>query len=132
MLDWLGYDLRHAVRGLLRDRTFTLVAVLSVGLGVGANSAIFSLVDQALYRRLPVREPEKLVLLNWKGNAMAKGWGSGNLMSNPFFRQLKAENTIFDGMFARHPTSALFAVDGGPDPVNTEIVSGSYFEVLGV
>src|SRR5262245_35225318 len=104
MLDRVRYDLKHALCGLLRDRAFTAVALLSVGLGVGANSAIFSLVDQALYRQLPVREPEKLVLLNWKGNSMAKGWGSGNLMSNPIFRQLKAENAVFDGMLARHPT----------------------------
>jgi predicted permease len=132
MLDRIRYDVKHALRGLRRDRAFTLVALVSIGLGVGANSAIFSLVDQALYRQLPVREPEKLVLLSWKGNSMAKGWGSGNLMSNPLFRQLKAGNTIFDGMFARHPTNALFAVDGGPAPVNTEIVSGSYFDVLAV
>jgi len=132
MLDWLRYDIRQAFRGLLRDRAFTVVALLSIGLGVGANSAIFSLVDQALYRRLPVREPGKLVLLNWKGSAMAKGWGTGNLMSNPFFRHLKAENQVFEGVFARHPTNALLAIDGGPEPVNTEIVSGSYFGVLGV
>jgi hypothetical protein len=132
MFDWLRYDVRHAVRGMLRDRAFTMVALLSIGLGVGANSAIFSLVDQALYRRLPVREPDQLVLLNWKGPALAKGWGSGNLMSNPLFRQVKAENKVFDGVFARHPTSTLFAVDGGPEPVNTDIVSGSYFGVLGV
>jgi predicted permease len=132
MLDRIRYDLKHAVRGLLRDRAFTAVALLSIGLGVGANSAIFSLVDQALYRQLPVREPEKLVLLSWKGNMLAKGWGSGNLLSNPLFRRLKTENSIFDGMFARHPTSVLFAIDGGPEPVNAEIVSGSYFGVLGV
>src|SRR5262245_40883559 len=132
MREWLGQDLRQGLRGLLHDRAFAAVAVLSIGLGVGANSAIFSLVDQALYRQLPVREPEQLVLLSWKGTTMAKGWGSGNLMSNPLFRQLKRENTIFEGMFARHPTWALLAVDGGPEPVNTEIVSGSYFGVLGV
>jgi predicted permease len=132
MLDLFRYDLKHALRGLRRDRVFTVVALVSIGLGVGANSAIFSLVDQALYRQLPVREPEKLVLLSWKGNTMAKGWGSGNLMSNPLFQQLKADNTIFDGMFARHPTSVLFATDGGPEPVTAEIVSGSYFGVLGV
>ena len=58
MLEWLWYDVKHALRGLRRDRAFTAVALLSVGLGVGANSAIFSLVDQALFRRLPVREPD--------------------------------------------------------------------------
>ena len=67
MREWLGQDLRQSLRGLLHDRSFTAVAVLSIGLGVGANSAIFSLVDQALFRRLPVREPERLVLLSWNG-----------------------------------------------------------------
>jgi predicted permease len=132
MLDWLRYDLRHAVRGLLRDRTFTLVAVLSVGLGVGANSAIFSLVDQALFRRLPVREPERLVLLSWKGSFVGNGWGSGNLLSHPMFLDLSAENQVFDGVFARHPTSVNLALEQGAEPVNAEIVSGSYFPVLGV
>ena len=61
MLAQLGYDVRHAWRGLLRDRAFTLVALLSIGLGAGANSAIFSLVDQALFRQLPVKAPEQLV-----------------------------------------------------------------------
>jgi hypothetical protein len=64
MLGQLGYDVKHALRGLLRDRAFTIVAVLSIALGAGANSAIFSLVDQALFRRLPVKDPERLVLLN--------------------------------------------------------------------
>jgi hypothetical protein len=72
------------------------VAVLSIGLGVGANSAIFSLVDQALYRRLPVREPEWLVLLNWKGTWVGNGWGPGNLLSHPLFRDLKAQTQVFE------------------------------------
>src|SRR5262245_30152000 len=132
MIDLFRYDLKHALRGLLRDRAFTAVAVLSIGLGVGANSAIFSLVDQALLRRLPVREPERLVLVNWNGSSMAYGWGSGNLNSNPFFRELKADSQVFEGGFAPHPTNGLFAIDGQPESVNTEIVSGSYFPVLGV
>jgi putative ABC transport system permease protein len=132
MLDWLRYDVRHALRRLLHDRVFTVVALLSIGLGVGANSAIFSLVDQALYRQLPVREPERLVLLNWKGGFVGAGWGSGNLLPHPLFRDLKAQNQVFEGMFARHPTWALLSIEGPPEPVNTEIVSGSYFGVLGV
>src|SRR5260221_7289688 len=101
MLGQLSYDLRHALRGLGRDRAFTLVAVLSIGLGVGANSSIFSLVDQALLRRLPVKEPGSLVLLNWKGTFIGHGWGSDNLLSYPMYRDLKAENQVFDGLFAR-------------------------------
>ena len=69
-------DIRHALRGLLRDRAFTVVALLSIALGVGANSAIFSLVDQALFRRLPVRDPGRLVLVNWSGTFIGRGWGS--------------------------------------------------------
>jgi len=132
MLEHLRYDVRHAVRGLLRDRSFTAIALLSVGLGVGANSAIFSLVDQALFRPLPVREPERLVLLSWNGSFVGSGWGSGNLQPHPMFKDLKAENQVFDGVFARHPTQVHLSVDGAPAPVNAEIVSGNYFGVLGV
>src|SRR5437667_2082757 len=87
----LSYDVRHAMRGLLRDRAFTLVALLSIGLGVGANSAMFSLVDQALFRRLPVKNPERLALLSWNGTFIGFGWGSGNLFSYPLYRELSAE-----------------------------------------
>jgi predicted permease len=133
MLDWLRYDGKHALRGLLRERAFSLVAVLSIGLGVGANSAIFSLVDQALYRQLPVPEPERLVLLSWNGSSVSHGWGSGNLLSHPFYKDLKAENQVFEGVFARHPTKGLLSIDGAvPEAVNTDIVSGTYFGVLGV
>src|SRR5262245_59868135 len=133
MLDWLRYDVRHALRGLRRDRAFTAVAVLSVGLGVGANSAIFSLVDQALFRHLPVREPERLVLANFKGFFVGSGWGSGNLLPHPLFRALKAENEVFEGVCARHPTAVHIAMVGGlAEHANAEIVSGSYFNVLGV
>jgi hypothetical protein len=98
MMEQLRYDVRHAVRGLLRDRAFTAIALLSVGLGVGANSAIFSLVDQALFRQLPVREPGRLVLLSWNGAFVGSGWGSGNLLPHPMFRDLKAESQVFDGL----------------------------------
>jgi predicted permease len=132
MLDLFRWDVRHAVRGLLRDRGFTFVAVLSIALGVGANSSIFSLADQAMFRLLPVREPERLVLLDWNGRFVGPGWGSGNLLPHPLYRELAAENQVFKGMFARHPTQVHLAAGGVPEPVNAEIVSGSYFAVLGV
>jgi putative ABC transport system permease protein len=132
MLERLLYDVKHALRGLRRDRAFTSVALLSIGLGVGANSAIFSLVDQALFRRLPVREPDALVLLNWKGTFVGTGWGSANLLPHPMFRQIAAENTVFDGVFARHPATVHLALEGSAEPVQADIVSGTYFQVLGV
>ena len=125
-------DLRYALRTLRKNPGFTAVAVLSIGLGVGANSAIFSLVDQALLRRLPVHEPERLVLLSWNGTFVGKGWGSGDLLSHPMFRELKADNQVFDGVIARHPTSVYLSVENAPEAVDAEIVSGNYFDVLGV
>src|SRR5260370_42024693 len=104
MLGQLGYDVRHALRGLLRDRGFTLVALLSIGLGVGANSAMFSLVDQALFRRLPVKDPDRLALLSCSGPFIGDGGGSGNLFSYPLYRELRAENHVFDRVFCRHAT----------------------------
>jgi predicted permease len=132
MLDALWRDLRFAMRGLLKDKSFAVTAVLSIGLGVGANTAIFSLVNQALMRLLPVNEPERLVLLNWRGTFIGKGWGSSNLMSYPFYQDLRDQTDVFDGVFARAPTIVSLGVDNATESVSAEIVTGSYFRVLGV
>src|SRR5713101_7656559 len=132
LVDSVRQDLRYALRMLRRNPAFTVVALLSIGLGVGANSAIFSLVDQALLRPLPVREPERLVLLSWKGTFIGKGWGSGDLLSHPMFRDLKADSQVFDGVFCRHPTFVYLSVENTPELANAEIVSGNYFDILGV
>src|SRR5438128_1606020 len=132
MLTNFRRDIRLAFRSLLRDRGFALTAVLSIGLGVGANAAIFSLVHQALFRLLPVHEPARLVLLDWRGRFIGKGWGSSNLMSYPFYRDLRDQTQVFDGVFARHPTQVDLMVDSAPEQVNAEVVTGSYFPVLGV
>jgi len=123
---------RQALHALLRDRAFTLVALLSIGLGAGANSAIFSLVDQALLRQLPVREPERLVLLDWNGGFVGHGWGSGNLFPYPLYRDLRHETRVFDGVIGRHPTTVYLSLEDTPEQASAEIVTGSYFSVLGV
>ena len=125
-------DVRLGFRGLLRDRGFAVTAILSIGLGVGANAAIFSLVHQALFRFLPVAAPERLVLLNWNGLFVGPGWGSGNLMSYPFYRDLRDETQVFDGVFGRAPFTVNLAIEGSAEPTSAEIVTGSYFRVLGV
>lgn len=132
MLGELAYDVRHALRTLRRDRTFTAVALLSIALGVGANAAIFSLVDQALFRLLPVKDPERLVLLDWKGTFIGNGWGSGNLLTHPLYKDLKAENQVFEGMFGRAPSEVYLSTGGESVTVPIEIVTGSYFSVLGI
>jgi predicted permease len=132
MLTNLRRELWVAVRSLRRDRGFVLTAVLSIGLGVGANAAIFSLVNQALFRLLPVHEPERLVLLNWRGRFIGKGWGSSNLLSYPLYRDLRDQTQVFDGVFARAPFTVNLAIEDSPEPTPAEIVTGSYFSVLGI
>jgi len=88
---WLrdfGYDFRFSARSFFRTPSFTVTAVLSLVLGIGATTAIYSLVDQVLLHALPVREPERLVLIDWKGDQVANAFGSWNLMSYPICRDL--------------------------------------------
>ena len=125
-------DARHAVRTLVRTPTFTITAALSLALGIGANAAIFSLVDQVLLRSLPIRDPQSIVLIDWRGNALADGWGSGNLMSYPMCRDLQAQKQFFDGVFCRHPTTVNVSMGGEHQQAMAEIVSGTYFPALGV
>jgi predicted permease len=133
-LDEAFRDVRYAARSLRRSPGFTATAVLSLAIGVGASAAIFSLVEQVLFRLLPVREPERLVLIDWKGSALADGWGTGNLVSYPLCRDLMQQDRFFDGVLCRHPTGVNLASGEGQkaEPVGAEIVSGSYFPVLGV
>ena len=82
---------------------------------------------------LPVREAERLVLLNWRGAFIGKGWGSDNLMSHPFYRDLRDQTDVFEGVAsAAAPTIVNLGVDNGVETVGAEIVTGSYFKMLGV
>jgi predicted permease len=135
----LAYDLKHAVRGLARDRGFTTVVLLSLALGIGANTSIFSLVDQVLVQRLPAKRPQELVLLSWEGSFPGRWWGrtsDGDLLSHPLYRELGVENRdrlhVFDELFARKPATAYLDGGAGPEPAPIELVSGTYFSALGV
>ena len=128
----LAQDVRYSSRSLRRSPAFTITAVLSLGLGIGASGAMFSLVDQVLLRLLPVKAPERLVLIDWRGPQFAAGRGSGNLLSYPLCRDLQAQTQFFDGVFCRHPTEVTLVTGGQPQPVAAEMVSGTYFPVLGV
>jgi predicted permease len=130
-LDQLRQDVRQTVRTLRRAPGFTATALVSLTVGIGANAAIFSLIDQVALRDLPVIEPVRLVLLDWNGSRLATGWGSGNLMSYPICRDLQEQQSFFDGVFCRHPTDVNFSTGQQHERVRAEIVSGSYFPVLG-
>ena len=97
----LWNDLRYALRMLRKSPVFTVIAVLSLAVGIGANTAIFSLVDQILIRLLPVKEPQQLVLLTMKGMHYGSNWG-GNALSYPMYADFRDNNQVFSGMFCRH------------------------------
>ena len=105
-------DVRYALRGLLKSPGFTFVAVFSLALGIGANTAIFTLLDQVLLRRLPVKDPEQLALLTMKGSHYGSNWG-GNAISYPLYQDLSQNNQVFSGMFCRFPTSVSLTLRGG-------------------
>jgi predicted permease len=132
LIDALWRDVRYSLRQLRLNPGFTLTALVSLALGIGSNAAIFSLFDQLLLRRLPVREPERLVLVDWIGSKAGTNWGSGNLMSYPLCRDLQEQGRFFDGVFCRHPTVSYISTGEQPEPLPIEIVSGSYFDVLGI
>src|SRR4051794_21464768 len=132
---WLrdfAYDLRYSARNFLRSPSFTATAVLSLALGIGATTAIYSLVDQVILHALPVRQPERLVLIDWKGDQVANGFGSYNLMSYPICRDLQLQDRVFEGVLCRAATTVNLSTGGEHKPVGAEIVSGTYFSVLGV
>ncbi|MGI9070012.1 MAG: ADOP family duplicated permease [Bryobacteraceae bacterium] len=127
-----AYDLRFSLRPFYKSPAFTIAAVLSLMLGIGATTAIYSLVDQVLLHALPVREPERLVLIDWKGDQVAPGFGSWNLMSYPICRDLDQQKQFFKGVFCRALTPVSVTTFGDAQPVTAEVVSGNYFQVLGV
>src|ERR1700730_2251614 len=126
------YDLRFSARSFLRTPSFTATAVLSLALGIGATTALYSLVDQVVLRPLPVDHPERLVLIDWIGFQMAETFGTDNLMSYPICRDLQQQKEFFDGVFCRAATTINVSTSGEPRLTAAELVSGTYFSVLGV
>jgi predicted permease len=133
---WLrdfAYDLRFSARSFLRSPSFTATAVLSLSLGIGATTAIYSLLDQVVLHALPVHEPERLVLIDWRGDgAGVNAFGSYNLMPYPVCRDLQLQDQFFEGVLCRATTTINLSTGGEAIPAAAELVSGTYFSVLGV
>jgi predicted permease len=125
------HTLRFAFRSFRRAPVFTGVAVLSLALGIGANTAIFTLLDQILLRVLPVKDPQQLVLLTMRGRHYGNNWG-GNAISYPMYRDFQDHNEVFSGMFCRRPFDSSVSFGGQTERAAAEMVSGTYFPVLGV
>src|SRR5580693_4859217 len=127
--------LRHTIRVLLKSPSFTLVAVLSLAFGIGANTAIFTLLDQVLLRSLPVQAPEQLTLLSFSGGdegSLRSRDDGGLYFSYPMYRDLRDRNTVFSGMIATLHYEIASSWHGQTERAIGELVSGNYFEVLGV
>jgi predicted permease len=129
-LENLARDAQYALRGLRRNPGFTAAAVLSLALGIGANTAVFSLFHAVMMRSLPVAHPEELVMLYRTG-----GWGLYGVTSYPLYKDLRGRSDLFRGLVA---TSGARNVRFSASPedrmqfVQQEFVSGEYFRVLGV
>ncbi len=124
-------ELRQALRTLLKTPAFTAVVVLTLALGIGANTAIFSLTDQLLLRLLPVNNPRELVTLENPGPFAGRSFND-NTFSYPMYRDLRDRNTVFTGIIAWFPTPLTLTIGGQSERVSGELVSGNYFDVLGV
>ncbi|HKT79285.1 MAG TPA: ABC transporter permease [Vicinamibacterales bacterium] len=124
-------DLRFALRGFRRSPLFTTVAVLSLAIGIGANTAIFTLLDQVLLRVLPVAHPEELVMLYQQGSNMGSNMGP-RMHSYPLYQDLQQRAEPFSEVICRRVVPASLTVDTSTERVDAELVSGNYFTMLGV
>jgi macrolide transport system ATP-binding/permease protein len=151
LVEQLGQDLRYAMRTMLHNHAFTALAALSLALGIGANTAIYSFMDSILLRVLPVSDPESLAVLNWhskqpggsRPNHVMHGmdgstWIDGNGLNSgifPFgaFELLRENHSAFSSLFAYYPSHKHnLAIKGQAESAAGEYVSGDYFRGLAV
>src|SRR5215468_4552520 len=127
-MESLLQDLRFGVRMLLKNSGFTLIAALTLALGIGANTAIFSLIDAVLLKLLPVKDPAQLVAL-----ANTTGAGEkGPAFSYPLYQDLRERNQVFAGILAYGGVALNLSGNGQTERVAGQLVSGNFFSVLGV
>ncbi len=135
-METLLQNVSYAFRQLRKYPGFTAVAVLTLAVGIGANAAIFSLVDQVLLKQLPVSEPDRLVQLKFVGSdtGHTDSYAGANELyfSYPMYRDLRDQNTVFSGMLAMFPKQVGLQWKNSSSLVKSELVSGNYFSALGV
>lgn len=126
-LDALIQDLRYALRVLGKSPVFTITALLTLALGIGANTSIFSLINAVMLRNMPVRDPGRLL-------QFAKFWGGQrSSLSYPLYSFFRDQSRSFDGLLAQSwPTTQEISIGRASETVETEMVSANYYEVLGV
>jgi len=135
MMTGLAQDFRYALRQLGKAPGFAAVAIITLALGIGANTAIFSLLDQALLRNLQVKDADRLVILQSLGsfNGHTSSRTDENFsFSYPMYRDLRDHNSVFSGLIATSWAQVGVQWHNQPELVAAELVSGNYFDVLGV
>ena len=124
-------DLKFAVRGLVRSPLFSIVAILSLALGIGANTAIFTLIDQILLRKLPVKSPDELVMLYQQGAHNGSNMGM-RMHSYPIYQEYQKRGEPLAEVMCRRLTEASVSIDNQTERLEAEMVSGNFFTMLGV
>ncbi len=132
----LVQNVRHALRQLRKSPGFTLTVVITLALGIGANAAVFTLFDQVLLRMLPVEKPQQLVRLEFKGSfsgaMISFGGDINNYFSYPMYKDLRDQNKVFSGMLAATRANVGLTWQNHAEDKDIEVVSGNYFDVLGL
>jgi predicted permease len=134
-MNGLGQDLRIALRIFWKNPAFAAIVILTLALGSGANTAIFTLLDQVMLRALPVAQPDRLVVVSAPGPF--SGWSSNQSdtampLSQPMLDGLRDRVGEFQGVLGRYSIGVHLSVGGQTESVNGDIVTGSFFEVLGL
>src|ERR1039458_3933095 len=124
-------DIVYAIRNLRRSPLFTLVALVSLALGIGANSAVFTIADQVLLRPIPVKHARELVAFTSPGPQSGSVWGQ-NRFSYPMYRDFRDHNSVFEGVAARFPTDLNLSYNNRSERIRAELVSGTWFDTLGL
>jgi predicted permease len=132
-VDSIRQDLKYGIRQLRLNPGFTLAAVLSLALGIGANTAIFTLFDQIVLRLLPVRNPRELVQLRVEGGRFGSNSGDGvTTFSHPIYLALRDRNTVFSGLTGQRVESASLVGEDRSEMIRVGLVAGNFFNVFGV
>ncbi len=132
-VDSIRQDLKYGFRQLRSNPGFTLVAVLSLALGIGANTAIFTLFDQIALRLLPVQNPRELVQLRVEGGRFGSNSGDGqHTFSHPTYLALRDRNTVFSGLTGQIVQNASLVGDDHSELIRVGMVAGNFFNVFGV
>src|SRR5688572_15747633 len=134
-MDHLRHDVRFALRSFAKNPGFTAVVVVTLALGIGANAAIFGLLDQVLFRLLPVADAERLVVIDAPGPFSGRVSSQSETLtpvSQPMYEGLRQHNTVFSGVLAHWTTEVHLSIGAQTETVDTDLVSGTFFPVLGL